>query len=715
MLSTLALSLVLQVLPQEAPPDASPSLRALRVTEAPIVDGALDDSVWSAAEAASGLRQRDPSEGAPASEATEVRVVYDDETLYVAARLWDRDPSLIRATELRRDDRLESDDSFALLLDTYRDGRNGFVFRVNPLGTRFDATVRDESRFLRADWDEQWEAAARITEEGWEVEMAIPFKILRFTGDDTQAWGLNLERVIKRRNEAAYWSGWARSYDFTSVSQAGSLDGLQGIERSERFRLRPYVLAGGERLDATTTPAGTQGIGEIGVDDFKWAVTSSLTADFAVNPDFAQTEVDQQRVNLTRFSLFFPEKRQFFVEGGDAMRTGINLLHFGPPPLELFYSRRVGLSAGGEPLSILGGAKLTGKPGGVDVGFLSARTAELDGSPGETFTAARFRREVGGRSYVGGLFTDRTGGGLYNRVLAADANLILFEHLQVAGLLARSFETDGGDDRWVRHAALDWRDDFLEAGAIVLDIAGDFDPGLGYVMRRERMTGARVGLKPRPGWQGVRQLEIVPGVVFFHDDEGDLQTRRASLRLAGNLESGDRLQVDLQNQAEVLESPFPIAPGVQLPPGEYHWSNVALEARTFNGRPLSGTVSLDFGDFYGGRKRSLEVRATARPGQTVSLEPSYGLNDVELPEGSFRTHLLGLRGNVSFSRSLLTSAFLQSNSAGDLQALQVRLNYIFRGIDNLYLVYNVTRFTAGSFDGRSNQSLVLKATYSLHR
>ena len=284
----------------------------------------FDESLWAGVPAAGGFRQREPAEGSLATERTVVRIAYDDTMLYVAAELFDSEPSLLRATELRRDDALDSDDRFTVLFDTFHDSRNGFVFRVNALGTKYDATVRDEGR-LRADWNEQWEATARVTETGWAVEMAIPFKVLRFRGGEgAQEWGINFERVIKRRNETAHWSGWSRDYEFTHVSQAGLILGLAGIRQAERVRIRPYVVSGVERLRAVAAPTGTDRVLDVGIDDLKLALTSNLTADLTANPDFAQTEVDQQRVNLTRFSLFFPEKRQFFIEGGDAMRAGIN-------------------------------------------------------------------------------------------------------------------------------------------------------------------------------------------------------------------------------------------------------------------------------------------------------------------------------------------------------------------------------------------------------
>ena len=330
----------------------APTTQALKVTAPPKLDGRLDDPIWQKAAVISGFKQREPEEGRDASEPTTVRIAYDQSHLYIGAVLTDSMPAEIRASEQRRDNTLDSDDTFSVLLDTYHDHRNAFVFRVNPQGTRFDALVRNESRFYYADWDEQWTAAAVLTDTGWSVEIAIPFKILRFTGAAAQTWGLNFERVIKRRNEMAYWAGWGRDFAFQNVSQAGQLGGLTDLKQAERLRLRPYFLGGAESLDAVATPTGTRRITEIGIDDLKWQATSTLTADLAVNPDFAQTEVDAQQVNLTRFSLFFPEKRQFFIEGADSLRMGVGLLHFGPPPLELFYSRNIGLSNQGTPITI---------------------------------------------------------------------------------------------------------------------------------------------------------------------------------------------------------------------------------------------------------------------------------------------------------------------------------------------------------------------------
>ena len=699
----------------------APTTQALKVTAPPKLDGRLDDPIWQKAAVISGFKQREPEEGRDASEPTTVRIAYDQSHLYIGAVLTDSMPAEIRASEQRRDNTLDSDDTFSVLLDTYHDHRNAFVFRVNPQGTRFDALVRNESRFYYADWDEQWTAAAVLTDTGWSVEIAIPFKILRFTGAAAQTWGLNFERVIKRRNEMAYWAGWGRDFAFQNVSQAGQLGGLTDLKQAERLRLRPYFLGGAESLDAVATPTGTRRITEIGIDDLKWQATSTLTADLAVNPDFAQTEVDAQQVNLTRFSLFFPEKRQFFIEGADSLRMGVGLLHFGPPPLELFYSRNIGLSNQGTPITIPVGGKLTGKIGGFDVGVLTAQTSDTNRQSGENFTVGRVRKEILGRSYIGAIATNRQGGGVRNTVLGVDGRFTFFNNLNIMGLAARSEDDRGATAsapakaQWATQLGAEWRDDFFEAGANYLDVDPNFNAGIGYVRARERMIGVRGSLKPRPKRWNIRQFELTPSSVWYHDVDRVLRSRDTNFTFATAFQSGDRIELVPSDSYERVVRPFAIGPGTTVKPGAYDWNALTLNLRSYNGRKVSGNLSLSKGSFYDGDKTTVTLSGDLRPNKTLSLNPSYQINDVALSAGAFVTHLFGLRANVSFSTSLLTSVYAQYNSTGQLAATQVRLNYIFRTIDNVYLDYNETRYTDGVFDGRANQSLVLKVTYSLHR
>ena len=696
-------------------PEARPVARAVAVDEAPRIDGRLDDAVWASAVVIGDFRQKEPEEGNPATEPTRVRIVYGKTHLFIAAELDDRDPNLVRATELRRDNTLGSDDSFAVLLDTYHDRRNAFIFRVNARGTRFDGVVRNESPVIDAEWDEEWSAASVIGERGWTLEIAIPFKILRFSGGDEQTWGLDFERVIKRKNELDYWASWTRNFPFTAVSQAGQLTDLRGIRQAERLRIRPYVATGVEKLDAVSNPGSPHGLGEVGIDDLKFAVTSNLTADLTINPDFAQAEVDDQRVNLSRYSLFFPERRQFFIEGSDSLKMGIQTLGFGSRLLEIVYTRTMGLSPTGQPIPILGGGKLTGKAAGFDVGVLNVQTGESDVTPGENFAVARVRKEMLGRSYVGAIVTNREGGDTSNHVVGADARLVLHKYLTVVGMTAASSDAEVPGTRWAAQAGAEWLSDFVQADVNFANIDEGFTPGVGYVRRHDRMLGARLSLKPRPGGSLVRQFEITPNALIYQDRSGVPQTSVGGVSFVTQFQSGDRMSAKVEFESERLPDPFEIAPEIILPAGYYTWRQAEANFDTFNGRKFSGRAEANLGTFYSGRQGAYEFGLQYRPGKNFSLESAYEFNDIDLLEGSFHTHLLGVKTNVSFTNSLLASAYAQYNNTGNLAALQLRLNYIFRTIDNFYLVYNETRYTAGVYANRSNRSLIAKLTYSVSR
>jgi hypothetical protein len=700
---------------QTATPIGVPVTAATAVEHAPRIDGRLDDAAWTEARPIADFRQRDPFEGSPATETTRVRIVYDKTHVYIAAELSDREPHLVRAAELRRDNTLESDDTFAVLLDTYHDHRNAFVFRTNARGTRFDGVIRNEGATIDETWDEDWIAVAALDGAGWVVEIAIPFKTLRFSGSREQTWGVNFERVIKRKNELVYWSAWSRDFAFTHVSQAGHLTALREIRQAERLRVRPYVLAGVEKHDAASPPLAARGIRDIGLDDLKFAVTTNLTADLAVNPDFAQAEVDEQRVNLTRFNLSFPERRQFFIEGADSVRMGVGLLPFVSRPLELVYTRSIGLSPDGEPIPIVAGGKLTGKAGGFDIGVLNVQTDRTREHGGENFSVARVRKELLGRSYVGAIATNRQGSGGRNRVGGVDARFVLWKHLNIAALAAAAADDGVSGTRWASQAGAEWQSDLIEAGVNYLDIDNDFRAGVGFVRRDDRMVGARFSIKPRPRSGLVRQFDITPSAVYFHEKNGVLLSSESNVAFGVLFQSGDKLAGKVENQVERLPDIFEINEGVVLPAGRYSWNLGEISFDTFNGRKLSGRAEANVGQFYSGTHGSYEFALAYRPGKNFALESNYELNDVDLDEGSFKTHLLGLSSSVSFTTTLLASANVQYNSAGSLAVLQIRLNYIFRTIDNLYLVYNETRRTAGAFASRSNRSLVAKLTYSLHR
>ena len=384
---------------------------------------------------------------------------------------------------MRRDSRLQADDTIAVFFDTFHDHRNGYVFRVNPLGTKYDATVKDETE-LNSQWDEKWEAAAQITERGWEAEMAIPWKAVRFPAGD-HIWGMGFKREIRRRNEEVNWSSWRRGYDFRAVSQMGHLVGLKNLKLNGRYRLKPYVSGGYNDLNATEAPI-SEGNGDIGIEDFKVQITPNITADFTLKTDFAQVEDDEERVNLTRFPLFFPERREFFLESANVFRFGSASEHggFGSPDALLFHSRRIGL-VDGDPVPMNYGIKLTGKIGGSTIGVVNAGTGNLINAgnervSGSNYSAVRWRQDILGRSYVGAMFTNVEGeGSKYNRVFGLDASFRFLEHASIGGYVAQARGNDINGGSWVGQFGAGWDSDLWSLNAGYSRVDEDFETDLG--------------------------------------------------------------------------------------------------------------------------------------------------------------------------------------------------------------------------------------------
>ncbi len=713
--------------------DAEKSVAATRVTVAPTLDGRLDDQVWTEAVVASEFRQREPIEGAPASERTEVRILYDDDNLYLGFVLFDSDPSGIRATQLRRDSlRLRtqrpgrgtggdgagaaaagrSDDTVSVILDTFHDHRNAFVFTVNALGTRSDATVRNE-REVNQDWDERWEAAAQITDRGWEAEMSIPWASLRYA-QGNPIWGIDFRRQIRRKNEEVVWSNYVQDYEFTTISQAGQLRGLMDLRLTGRFRLKPYVLGGYDSFQQREAPI-SESSAAFGIEDFKIKLTSNLTSQLTFNTDFAQVEVDEQRVNLTRFSLFFPEKREFFLEAANSFSFGNTEGGLGsPPPSRLFFSRRIGLDEDGNSLPIDFGAKLTGKIGRGNLGFLNVQTGDSQFGEGRNYSALRWRQDLLARSSVGAFVSNVQGpGGDTNRVAGLDANFTFLDHLNISGFAATARDNEVEGDSWIGHFQTRWESDLWEANAEIMVIEEDFRTDLGFIPRtdiiKQRLTGS---YKPRPGLSWLRQVEINPVFDRNTTTDGQLVTRTSMLLTRVIFESGDSFFATIRNRFELLDVPFDVHPTVTIPAGGYDFNQWSITFSSYPGRRVSGGLSIRTGEFFDGDRLFLTPRLSLRMNENFSLRADYSRNWVNLPGGSFVVHLARLRADVSFSDRWLTDALVQYDSVTDEISVFGRLRYIYRIGDSFYLVYRQTRRVSGEFSGLEDRSLTTKMTYA---
>jgi hypothetical protein len=693
----------------------------VEASDTPLLDGVLDDPAWALATPVSDFRQREPNEGDPATEKTEVRIVYTQSALYLGVICFDSEPDRIQATQLRRDDTLQNDDTFAFLFDTYNDSRNAYLFRTNALGARYDALITDESRNVNSQWDEKWSAEGKINGDGWALEIEIPFKSLRSRKDELQSWGINFERMIRRKNEETYWSGYGQDYEFWNVSQAGQLNQLESVKTGLRLRIKPYVLGGFTQLPPQEDGSNWENESRIGLEDVKVSITPSVTADFTVNPDFAQADVDESRVNLTRFSLFFPEKREFFLEGAGMFEFGTApaRFSFGGPEVVLFYSRRIGIDedeeGDREQVPINFGAKLTGDAGGFQFGLLNAGTRNTDFANAANFSVFRVKRKILQRSYVGGMFTNKSvsNDGGFNRVFGVDANFVLFDKMVLTGFFAKS---DSGLDSKANQsyqASARWNSDLFDVDAERTSVDRDFDPQIGFVLR-DNMTKHRFRLawKPRPGIDFIRQFWVSTTHQFYQSHDGFLESRENEAFFGLRLESGDFLGAGPVFNYESLDEPFEIHPDVTIPEGDYEFYQTTAWARFFSGRRIAGGARMAVGQFYDGTLLSLSFDPSITINEHLSVDLSYGHSKADLPWGSFTAQVINSRFNVNLSNKLMTSTTVQYDNVSDEFNFNFRVNYIYRPGDDLFIVYNEGRDLDMMTRGLLNRTLLVKFTHS---
>ena len=690
---------------------------AVLVEEGPTVDGVLDDPVWEQSALLSDFQQRDPQEGAPASEYTTVRIVYTKEAIYFGFRCDDSQPTEIIATERRRDQDLTKDDSVAVLLDTFHDRRNAFLFRTNSLGTQFDALLTEEGLDINVSWDEKWEAEATRNEEGWTAEVMIPFKSLRM-GPQGE-WGLEIERLIRRKNEAAYWNSYSRDFTFEEVSQAGLLTGMEEASQGLRWRIKPYVLGGGEQFPNSTDQTVTHNLSTIGLELLKFRPTPALTLDVTVNTDFAQTEVDDLITNITRFPLFFPERREFFLEGAGVFEFGTGVGLRQSRDFKLFFSRRIGLSPSGDVIPIIAGARFTGRAGPYTIGLLNMQTGTEFGIEGSNFGVYRVKRNVLERSSIGAMFTNRQSSldGDYNRVFGADANFVFADHLNVQGFVAKTESPTLPEDDWSAFARILWDSDFLLAGAEYLLVQRNFNPEIGFVPRRDqRKTVLQVGVRPRPNSDLIRQFIFRTRMDFTQNQDGKQESMSYHFVTWETLfESGDRIMIDFHSNFERLFEPFPIRPDIIIPVGTYRGGDILVLVDGAPHRRIAGVEMIRFSrdlGFFDGNATELIIQPQIKLTEALSFDLKYILNDVDIPQGAFTSHVINTRANYSFSNKWLTSYTVQYSSLDDFMNFRFRLNYIYRPGDDIFFIYNEGRNVDELNSGLVGRSFMLKWTRS---
>lgn len=729
-----------------------PSLRAVRLSDraaAPTIDGRVDDAVWSEVEPASAFVQQQPDEGQPSTERTEVRVLHDQGTLYIGIVCFDSEPAKIVVTQGRRDAELNDTDSVQVILDTFNDHQNAFLFGTNPLGLEHDGQIAAEGQTSGAlspqqtgfgasgaqrgqllgynkNWDGDWTVRAQITERGWETEMAIPLKTLRYDGGQDRHWGINVMRTIRRKNEQAFLAPIPRAYNIYRVSLAADLGGLDLPARRD-LRATPYGLTGFNE-DNTLPQDPTDALGEVGLD-VKWGITPKLTADFTVNTDFAQVEADEEQINFTRFDLFFPEKRPFFLENAATFQFGQ------PQQVDLFFTRRIGLSRLGEPIDILGGARLSGKVGRYNVGVMDMQTREATNphtgnlvAPANNFGVARVQREFGRRSNFGAVFVNRqgTGGSAaaqdYNRAYGVDLNLALTKDTRLFGFLARSDSPAPLNSDWTGRGFLDYRGSVWEVRGGYTQVGERFNAEVGFVPRvGYRKPEIAIQFGPEPHWKSLPWVRRFTPHINFADHygfAGELQTRFWHVHFFEVFQhNGGRFGALANYQADRPVLPFTVFTGrdgrrVTIPPGFYDWTEWAAHWASDPSGRVYFSGQLNWGGFYDGDRTQLNTELGLQVKGRFQSSVGYIRNDVNLPHGDFTTDLVRFKATYSFTTRLLLQALVQYNSQSELLAANVRFAWLSRGGNGLFLVFNENRdvYASNSHEPVLGRALIVKYT-----
>ena len=686
-----------------------------RIPESIMVDGIFDEPSWQTAEPIRQFLQIQPNQGAPMTQPNEVRILYDEKNLYFGFTFFDAEIGKLVANEMRRDsEELRSNDYGFLLLDTYNDRRNAVFFRFNPLGGMEDTAVSNSGDSLNSNWDIVWECRARINSDHWTTEIAIPFSQLRFEKSDVMTWGINFGREIARTQEIGAWNPAPKTYGPLGkyrTAYFGSLTGLEGISPSRNLELLPYVSPGGSRA---AEEEQADAVFEAGLD-LKYGITSNLTADLTLNTDFAQIEADEEQVNLTRFDLFFPEQRPFFLEGASIFDVGVPRPSFRrPPPLLLFYSRRVGL-AEERAIPIVAGGKMTGKIGRYGVGVLDVFTDAFQdkevSEPRTNYSVVRLTRDIFTESSVGVIAINKQSADTYNRTAGLDFSYRPRKDLDIRGLWSRTFDDQASEQNNAFYLGGDWRSNRFQADGSYTDIGRQFNPEVGFVRRRGvRHIRGKTQYTPWPQAFGIRQIETGPEVEFVLNRDNELETRELVFDSQFDLESGDWIGFETRHTTEHLTEDFQIQDAV-IPSGDYSFTWFQGSIHSSSSRKVFGELRVELGEFYHGTRRGIGVDAIIKPNAQLSIQPLVEFNRVTLPSETFNASIFAGRVSYSFSTTLFTKLFAQWSSDREAATANFLINYIYRPGSDFYLVVNQTYDTDGERIDLRDWTIIGKLTY----
>ena len=696
-------------------------LEAIRIDTPPKIDGYLEAKIWKLAPAATNFIQNQPDEGKPATENTEVRILYDSENLYIGVMCYDSEPEKIIANEKKRDSlNIYQNDHFQIMLDTFHDRRNGYVFVINPLGAKLDLQVRKEGKLearlagplssnpnLNIHWDGIWEVKSAIHTKGWSAELEIPLVTLRFKEHSKDVWGLNFLRNIRRKNEGSTWAPLPRNLLFYKISMAGELKGLKDLKKGLNLQVKPYFLVSNVSQKNEESMLSSKNEIQGGVD-LKYGLASNLTLELTANTDFSQVEADDQKINLTRFSLYFPEKRDFFLENAALFNIGSS------EDTMIFFSRRIGISPEGEEIPLLGGLKSTGKIGKFNLGLINIQARAKGEIPANNFTVLRLSKDIFGKSAIGFMMTNRQSknSGDFNRAFALDGDFVFGESFSLNGYLALTSSPEFSGKNWATKLGFRWKSDLWDIYGYYFDIQENFNPEMGFVKR----TGIRSALiytafTPEPNIPGVKRLRPHIRFVYTTDQDNNLLLSFLHADMIVDFINGGRIQFQRDGKREFLDTPFLIQEDITLPVGMYTYPSWAASFSSNKSRNLWTSIKYRWGDLYGGNGRIITLTAGLRPMPNFTSEISFVNNDIDLPQGDFVNHLLRTKLTYSFSTRLALMSLIQWNSDTGEVDINMRLNFIHSPGSDLYIVYNERRLVEGIEIGPRDRSIAVKFTY----
>ena len=708
--------------------DAMRVVTAPVVAQKPAVDGRLDDPAWRDVVPLSDFVQRELHEGQPVTERTEVRILTDGEAIYVGAWMYDREPHGIVPGEKIRDVALENSDYVALVFDTYMDRQNGFMFATTPAGIEYDGQVAKEGEGggvqqtgqnraaagsmggFNINWDGNWTVRTSADSLGWYAEFRIPYSTLRYASGNTQNWGLNVSRGIRRKNEDAYWAFIPRQFNIYRLSRAGTLQ-LSQIPSQRLAVVTPYVLSGTERNFAVSSTAkhNNQAGG-----DLKYGLTPSLTLDLTYNTDFAQVEVDEQRTNLTRFPLFFPEKRPFFLENAGAFSAGT------PQAVDLFFSRRIGIDTLGRPVPIHGGGRVSGRVAGLTIGALGIVTEKVVGAqPTNAYSVARITRELSTRSRLGVIAVNRTAidsGASHNMTYAVDGRVGVGEALTFDGWASKTETPNRTGDDFGYSLRGAYQTATSSHSTRIIQIGPDFNPEVGFLNRAGGYRYYELLLMRFVRNQNLKWLkEWNPHVSLrnFYLPDGYFSSGWLHIDMTEmTFADGGRFGPELNFYHEGLRQPFAIASNVTLPVAEYDYASLGIDWQTNPSAPFSVVVRGDFGPFYNGNRNGGSTTLTYRHGSSLSSSLLFEYNDVHLAQGTFDRKLIGTRVAYFFTPRVFLQSLLQYSNQAQAFSANARFGWLSTAGTGLFIVLNDGEEADGFFKWRQPQSRSLVIKYA---